>query len=166
MTKHTNGRTYFYYRILLWKIQKMLPLFHLVVIAVNSFTIWYDQKYVDFPFRKELLMLDLPLKRRFLLLTMWGLVRISVFIYCLSLSVAIMKIIGTLKVTLTSITFRRHRVYCEWVRPGNYWHHTYFCRLRVRWHCPKTIAILNSWVALQLLWRFACHQAHDFSYRH
>ncbi|XP_041976511.1 androgen-induced gene 1 protein-like [Aricia agestis] len=56
------------------------PLFHLSVAALNSYVLWYDQKYVELPFpTKE--MGELPLKARSVFLTMWCLLLQTVYYY-------------------------------------------------------------------------------------
>ncbi|XP_049872073.1 androgen-dependent TFPI-regulating protein-like [Pectinophora gossypiella] len=57
----------------------LLPVFHLTVVIINSFTIWYDQNYVKFPFKEQISKHNLPFNNRILFLTMWGLTLQTVY---------------------------------------------------------------------------------------
>ncbi|XP_053612183.1 androgen-dependent TFPI-regulating protein-like [Plodia interpunctella] len=46
------------------------PVFHLSVVALNVFSLWYDQNYLDFPFPAEGYS-RMTLKGRLMFLTMW-----------------------------------------------------------------------------------------------
>ncbi|KAL0894458.1 hypothetical protein ABMA27_013054 [Loxostege sticticalis] len=60
-----------------------LPMYHATVIAVNSYTIWYDQKYMEIPFPAEGYK-EVPLRARIAFCTFWCLY-LQTFYFILSL---------------------------------------------------------------------------------
>ncbi|CAH2105006.1 unnamed protein product [Euphydryas editha] len=54
------------------------PLFHLTVVAINSFVLWYDQTYIKLPMPAKG-MENLPLKSRSMFLTFWCLMLQTVY---------------------------------------------------------------------------------------
>ncbi|KAI5639623.1 FAR-17a/AIG1-like protein domain-containing protein [Phthorimaea operculella] len=59
----------------------LLPLFHLSVVAINAYTLWYDQNHVKLPIEHAMKdrLSGLPFKGRYLFLTIWTLVLQTIY---------------------------------------------------------------------------------------
>ncbi|KAL4710015.1 hypothetical protein ACJJTC_015993 [Scirpophaga incertulas] len=58
----------------------LLPLFHVSVLSLYAYSLWYDQQYLDLPFPAKGYE-EMPFKARLMFLTMWCLILQSVYFF-------------------------------------------------------------------------------------
>lgn len=54
-----------------------IVLFHAAVVALDGFSLWYDQMYVDIPL-PAIKYVEMPFKGRLMFLTIWCLVSVRI----------------------------------------------------------------------------------------